>query len=241
MENTNTLRPDTGVTNTGFFSADSLTKLQQIMYEMKIAAGAHLFWEGDPADKLYFIKKGRVKITKSSDEGRQFVLYMYQAGDMFGQFDPFQQSLHIFKAEAMEDSVIGVIQQKDLEVLLWQHGDLAVEFMKWMGLVHRMTQTKFRDLMMFGKHGALCSLMIRLSNSYGIQQDGQILVSKKLTNSELADMIGATRESVNRMLGEFKKANAIQFDEQGRLIILSLDYLRDICHCENCPKDICRI
>src|SRR5262249_35826798 len=139
---------------------------------------------------LYFIKRGRIKITKSSDEGRQFILYMHQEGDMFGQIDPFRQSLQVFNAEVIEECIIGVILQKDLEVLLWQHGELAVEFMKWMGLVHRMTQTKFRDLMMFGKHGALCSLVIRLTNSYGIEQDGQVCITKKLTHTELADMIG---------------------------------------------------
>lgn len=234
------LHEEVGVRNTECLSADNLAKLQQIMYESKVTTGSHLFWEGDPADKLYFIKSGRVKMTKSSDEGRHFILYMYQEGDLFGQVDPFRQSTHVFNAEVIEDSAIGVILQKDLEVLLWQNGDLAVEFMKWMGLVHRMTQTKFRDLMMFGKHGALCSLLIRLTNSYGIEQGNQILITKAHTHTELADMIGATRESVNRMLSELRKANVIHI-ENSHILVKDLSYLQNICHCESCPKDICRM
>ncbi|MCI3920709.1 Crp/Fnr family transcriptional regulator [Paenibacillus sp. TRM 82003] len=210
------------------------------MYETKAEAGSHLFWEGDVADKLYFLIRGRVKITKSSDEGRQFILYMYQDGDMFGQVDPYQDSTQGFNAEVAEPSTVGVIQKKDLEVLLWQHGDLAVEFMKWMGLIHRMTQTKFRDLMMFGKPGALCSLLIRLHNTYGEPRENGVLITKRLTNSELADMIGATRESVNRMLSDFKAANVVT-NENGLILIKDLQYLKDICHCENCPADICRM
>ncbi|MDD9267079.1 Crp/Fnr family transcriptional regulator [Paenibacillus sp. GCM10023248] len=240
MNGNGSLREEVGVRNTECFSADNLVKLQQVMYESKVTSGSHLFWEGDPADKLIFIKSGRVKLTKTSDEGRHFILYMYQDGDMFGQVDPFHQSVHAFNAEVIEDSVIGAILQKDLEVLLWQNGDLAIEFMKWMGLVHRMTQTKFRDLMMFGKHGALCSLLIRLANSYGLEQDHRILITKTHTHTEFADMIGATRESVNRMLSELRKANAIHI-ENGHIIVNDLPYLRDICHCENCPKDICRM
>jgi len=229
-----------GVHNTDCFSPENLSKLKEIMYDHKVAAGSYLFWEGDAADKLYFMKTGRVKITKSSDEGKSFILYMYGQGDLFGQLDPFHDSNHNFNAEVVEDSVIGIIQQKDLETLLWQHGDLAIEFMKWMGLMHRMTQTKFRDLMMFGKPGALCSTLIRLSNSYGQQNGSQILITKKLTNSELADMIGATRESVNRMLSDLKKLNVVSMDNNN-IVIENIDYLKNICQCENCPKDMCRI
>jgi CRP/FNR family transcriptional regulator len=210
------------------------------MYEIKIEAGAHLFWEGDMADKLYYVIQGRVKITKTSDEGRELILYMYQEGDLFGQVDPYQDSTQGFHAQAVESCVIGQIQKKDLEVLLWQHGDLAIEFMKWMGLMHRTTQTKFRDLMMFGKSGALCSLLIRLNHTYGTPHTTGTFITKKLTNTELADMIGATRESVNRMLADLRVADVIAYDS-GHFIIKDLQYLKDICHCENCPKEICRV
>jgi CRP/FNR family cyclic AMP-dependent transcriptional regulator len=73
------------------------------------------------------------------------------------------------------DSVIGIIQLSDLEILIWQHGDLSVEFMQWMDLMHRLTQTRFRNLLLFGKPGALCSVLIRLSNSY-VQQHGEDII-----------------------------------------------------------------
>ena len=174
------------------------------------------------------------------DDGRQLILYMHQEGDLFGQVDPFPTSAHSFNAEAVEDSTIGIIQQKDLEVLLWQYGDLAVEFMKWMGLMQRMTQTKFRDLMMFGKPGALCSMLIRLVNTYGVEREDGIWISKKMTHTELAEMISATRESVNRMLADLKK-NGVIACESGHFVIKDIDYLRNTCHCDNCPKDICRL
>ncbi|MFB9324863.1 Crp/Fnr family transcriptional regulator [Paenibacillus aurantiacus] len=221
-------------------SNESFELLKSIMYVKNAEKGSSLFWEGDKADKLFFIFSGRVRTIKSSDSGRTLTLYLHQKGDLVGQMDPFHDSLHGFGAEVTEDAKVGVIQRKDLEVLLWQHGDLAVEFMKWMGLMHRLTQTKFRDLMMFGKTGALCSLLIRLSNSYGKDRDGGIFIDLKINNTEMADMIGATRESVNRMLSDLKKEGAIQYAD-GHFMIKDLHYLRDVCHCENCPKEICRM
>lgn len=226
--------------NTESFSPDNLNKLLQITYEYTASSGSYLYWEGDTADKLFYIKQGRVKITKATDDGKQLILYMYQSGDLFGSMDTFRISRHTFNAEVAEESVIGIIQQKDLEVLLWQHGDLAVEFIKWMDQMHRITQTKFRDLMLYGKPGALCSVLIRLCNSYGQSRGDAILIPTRLTNTELAEMIGATRESVNRMLSDLKKQNVIDYEEN-LIIVKDLQYLRDICHCEDCPGNICRI
>ncbi|WP_281883599.1 Crp/Fnr family transcriptional regulator [Paenibacillus sp. YYML68] len=223
------------------FSEDNLNRLKTIMYAKQVNAGSFLFWEGDAANQLYYVKKGSVKISKTTDAGTKVTLYMHHAGDLFGQITPFQQSMLSYDAEVMEDAEIGVIQQKDLEVLLWQHGELAVDFMKWMGMMHQMTQTKFRDLMLYGKTGALCSLLIRLSNSYGSPQGDHIVIEKKLTNSEMAEMIGATRESVNRMLSDLRKNDVIAVEKSGQITIQDFVYLRDICHCENCPLEICRV
>lgn len=224
-----------------YFSEENFDRLTGIMYPKRVTKGGALFWEGDPAEHWYYVKRGRIKITKSSDNGGSITLYLHHEGDLIGHSDSLPDSVHAFNAEALEDCELGVIQRKDLEVLLWQHGDLAVEFMRWLGLMHRMTQTKFRDLMMFGKPGALCSLLIRMNNSYGQQRkDGSHLIDVKLNNSEMAEMIGATRESVNRMLSDMKKAGVIDTDS-GHVLIKDLAYLRDVCHCENCPKDICRV
>lgn len=226
--------------NTDCLAPEHMSKLKQIMYDYNAPAGTHLYWEGDPTDKLFFVKRGRVKITKATDDGKQLIMYMFQTGDMFGELETFHTSTHNFNAETAEESLIGIIQQKDLEVLLWQHGDFAVEFIKWMGQMHRITQTKFRDLMMFGKPGALCSMLIRLSNTYGKPFGDGMLISTRLTNNELAEMIGATRESVNRMLSDLRKQGVIDY-HNSLIVIKDPTYLRDLCHCENCPGTICRV
>ncbi|WP_231571063.1 Crp/Fnr family transcriptional regulator [Gordoniibacillus kamchatkensis] len=115
--------------------------------------------------------------------------------------------------------------------------------MKWMSLQHRTTQSKFRDLMLFGKPGALASTLIRLCNSYGVATKDGIRIDAKLTNTELADFIGATRESVNRMLSDLKKDGIIDMSG-GHLVVKSLAELKSICQCPSfpaCPREICRI
>ncbi|WP_018755086.1 Crp/Fnr family transcriptional regulator [Paenibacillus terrigena] len=226
--------------NTSVFSDTNFNRLSVVMKERIFPEGSHLFWEGDPTDKLFYISKGRVKITKSTDEGKELIMYMYQAGDLVGNVDPFNQGKHSFTAEVMEETEIGIVEQKDLELLLCQHCDFSIEFMKWMGQHHRLTQTKFRDLMLYGKPGALCSTLIRLSNSYGEPHGEHTIINKKVTHTDLSNMIGATRESVNRMLSDLRKKDAIEY-EGGLIVIKDVAQLQEICHCEKCPLSICRI
>lgn len=228
------------VRNSACFSDSNLQKLKLSMYSSKLDAGVNMFREGDPANSLYYVQSGKIKLTKLSEDGREYTISMFHTGDLFGQTDPFRDSRQSFSATTIEKCVIGTIQKSDLDILLWQHGDLAVEFMNWMGSMHRLTQTKFRDLVMFGKTGALCSTLIRLANTYGVAEEAGITISLKLTNAELADFIGCARESVNRMLGELKKAGAIAMDD-GSITITNLRYLQNACRCELCPAELCRI
>lgn len=221
-------------------SPENMKRLQEIMIDQKVTKDSPLFWEHDAADKVYYIKKGKIKVTKNSNDGKVFILYVFREGDFVGQLDPYTDSTQQFNGIAIEDSVVGVIHKQDLETLLWQYSDLAIDFMKWMGLVSRITQMKFRDLIMYGKQGALCSTLIRLANSYGVETPEGILIKQKLTNTDLADYIGAARESVSRMLSALKKENAVDMKD-GYLLLKDIDYLKDICHCETCPKEICRI
>lgn len=215
-------------------------KIKEIMYEIKVQSGLYLFNEGDKADKLYYIYEGQINLTKVTDEGNPFILFKYEDGDLFGQLEPFIDSIHSFNAEVTKNSTIGVIYWDDLELLLNEHGELAVEFMKWMGLQLRMTQARLRDLLLFGKLGALCSQLIRLNNQYGQPYGEYHIISKRFTNATLAEMIGSTREVVNRMLGRLRKEGIISY-ENGCIVLKDINYLRDICQCENCPMDICRI
>jgi CRP-like cAMP-binding protein len=227
--------------NTDVFSKTTFMHLQGIMYSRKIENGQFLFLDDDKADRLFYVKKGQIKITKMTEEGKELVLYIFQEGDLVGELGNTAEARYSFSAKATRDCEVGVIQQKDLETLIWQHGDVAVEFMKWMSNMHAITRSKFRDLMLYGKKGALCSTLIRLANSYGKITTAGIILSQRFTNTELAELIGTSRETVNRMLSHLKTEGVIRLEKDGTIQIIDLQYLKTACSCEDCPKEICRI
>ncbi|MFC7371342.1 Crp/Fnr family transcriptional regulator [Fictibacillus iocasae] len=227
--------------NTDIFSDKTFQLLKDVMYSQRIEKDQYLFLDDDTANKLYYVKQGQIKITKMNEDGKELVLYIFQDGDLIGEIANSGEARYSFSAKASRDTEVGVIQQKDLETLIWQHGDVAVEFMRWMGIMHKITRSKFRDLMLYGKNGALCSTLIRLSNSYGKMTPNGIVLSNKFTNTELAELVGTSRETVNRMLSQLKKEKVIQTKSDGTITITDLAFLKEACHCEDCPKVICRI
>lgn len=222
------------------FSPEGLAMLQSAAINRAIPAGALLFSEGEAAGRLYLVKKGRIKLFKASSDGKQITFSVYGPGDLFGQWIPYAESKHTMNAEAAEDTELGVLTGEELERMLMQHPGLAMMMMKWLGLNNSRLESKLRDLMLFGKTGALCSVLIRLSNTYGVVYGTDICISHKVTYSELAEMIGSTREGVNRMLSDMKQEGLIAIWD-GLLVLKDMEYLRRMCQCDKCPPGVCRL
>lgn len=236
-------RPEQGLqqpSNTDFFTEAGRSLIRGRMRYRTVRTGAVIFREGETADKLYWITKGRVKLTNASRDGKQITISLYGDGDMFGQWVPYTDSRHTFNAEAAEDTEFGVMERKEIEGILAVHPELSVMMMKWLGLNQSRLESMFRDLFLFGKMGALCSVLIRLSNTYGIHYGSDICISLKLTHSELAEMIGSTREGVNRMLADMRQEGRIAH-LNGHLVLKDMGYLRRMCQCELCPAGVCRM
>src|SRR5690606_22765994 len=102
--------------------------------------------------------------------------------------------------------------------------------MKQMSIDQQKSQSKFRDLILHGKKGALYSTLIRMTNSYGIQQSDGILIDIAFTNQELANFCGMSREVVNRLLSSLNKDDNISILVE-KIIIHDLQVLNDEINC----------
>jgi CRP-like cAMP-binding protein len=216
-------------------------KLLNIMTNKRVNQGMTLFHEGEKEEYIFWIHSGKVKLIKTTGDGRELTLVVCAKDEMIGElslFDP--DALYTSTAVVFEDGEIGVMQKSQLELLLSKDPDLSIEFMKRLSLLNRINQSKFRDLMLYGKQGALYSTLIRMTNSYGIKKEDGIFIDMKMSNQELADFIGVARETLNRMVNELKRMNVISYKD-GYITVHDLQYLRKYMECGDCPADVCRI
>jgi|SRR5690625_2543964 len=220
-------------------------ELRQLLHSIgnlrPIKKGTYLFSEGDVATELYIINSGLVKVGKFSNKGRELSFRICQKDDIVGEFSLYAEPLkYLLHAKVIESGEVLAIKHDILEEELYKNSHLAFELMQWMNTIMRRDQMRLYDLVAHGKKGALYSIIIRLTNSYGeIRSDG-ILINISLTNQELANFCGTARESVNRHLNELKRNEIISY-KNGRMIVHDLEYLRREINCDQCPVIICSI
>lgn len=208
---------------------------------VKFKKGTFLFREGQEAKEMYIILSGKVQISKMNAEGKELYLRLCKENDIVGELTLFTVGpRYLFNAKVLEDGEAAAINIETLEETLFNNSQLAYQFLKWMNDHIRRTITKFRDLVLHGKKGALYSTLIRLSNSYGIEKEDGIHINVPITNQDLANYCGTARESVSRMLGELRDGGFISIHKK-RIIIHDLQFLKHEIDCENCPIEYCNI
>lgn len=208
---------------------------------IKIPKGKYLFQEGMIGEGIFIILSGKIQISKIKPDGQELTFRICRENDIVGENILFSYTQkHLLTAKVLENSEVTLISKDVVENEILRNSPLAFEFMKWMSNQYHKTQTKFRDLLLHGKKGALFSTLIRMTNSYGIKKSDGILIDLSITNQELGNFCGMTRESVNRALSELKK-DGIMSISRGKIIIHNLQYLKDEICCENCPITYCNI
>lgn len=210
-------------------------------HKQRYTKGSYIFQEGMEASALYVILKGSVQISKISSDGRELSLRLCTKNDICGELTLFTEDpKYLLSAYCLEDVEVAVVKKEKIEQEFFSNPDFGYELMKWMSDHFRRTQTKFRDLILHGKRGALFSTLIRLSNSYGVKREDGILIDKVITNTELGTFCCISRESTNKQLNKLRREGIISF-HKGKILIHDLQYLRDEINCENCSAIYCNI
>ena len=177
------------------------------------AAHTILINEGDTTDSLYILLRGRVKVYASSDEGRELVLTEYGPGEYFGELsiDGDKRSASI---KALEACTCRVVQGSELRQFLADHPDFALHLTrKLIRMVRRLTE-QVRSIALQDVYGRIVRVLTDLSEPAGEER----LLRHKLTQQDIADRVGSSREMVNRVMKELTAGGYVA-QRDGRLVI----------------------
>jgi CRP/FNR family cyclic AMP-dependent transcriptional regulator len=194
--------------------------------ERRFRKGMIIFLEGDTGEGFHYVKSGKVKVLRTSDDGREHIIKILGAGEIFAEVLMFNNRPYPATAVAVEPSCIGMIRNIDLEQLVLTNNELALQLIKALSQRLIYAQQKIKNLALNDVMSRTVEVLLRLSQEQGdIKDNGVIELALDLSRQDLANLVGTTRETVTRTLSSLKKDKFIDFDGQ-KIRILDVEYLR---------------
>jgi CRP-like cAMP-binding protein len=204
---------------------DRLRVLQQLS-ETRYGKNDFIFREGEPSEYFHIVKEGTVKCVKSTADGKECTLKMLMPGDLFCcDAAAFDGARHPGSAQPMGEVSILRMHKKAYFDMLKRSPDAALEVIKYLGNRLHEAQEKNKILALDRADQRLAALLADLGTRNGIEGPEGLRLPMRLTRHDMANMVGATTETVIRIMSRFKRDRLVS-GTANRLVILDLDRLR---------------
>ncbi len=184
----------------------------------RFSPGQIIFHHGDPGGLLYIMSKGKVKITHATPDGQEALLAILGQGDFFGELALLDNSPRSATAEALQTTETLTLHRDDFRRFLQQNPNFAMHVLQTMAQHIRRLNSQLSDIFFLDLPGRLARTLLRLAEQHGRPISEGTLIDLSLTQTDLAEMTGATRVSINKTLGRFRRAGWIK--TQGRRFII---------------------
>jgi CRP-like cAMP-binding protein len=180
--------------------------------------GHTLFAQGEPGDRLYIILSGKVKIGRRSPEGRENLLTIMGPSDMFGDLSIFDPGPRTSSATTITEVCAVSIDRDALRAWIADRPEVAERLLRVLARRLRRTNSNLSDLIFTDVPGRVAKQLLYLAQKFGTQEDGALRVTHDMTQEEIAQLVGASRETVNKALTDFADRGWLQLEGKSMLI-----------------------
>ena len=191
-------------------SEDELEELSRITPYRTFGAGEVIYHMEDPADALYFVRDGMVKISMYFPNGKEMILGLLGQYDIFGELLLLPSERRPNQAEAVTETKLIVMPEEDFQRLLRDKPRIAMKFIQVMSTRLWQAQQWQAEVGAFDAPGRLANLLLRLAGDFGRDNERGTEIDLSLTQQDLAKMIGATRETVSHCLARLLEYGAVK-------------------------------
>lgn len=198
---------------------DELLKFAELTRERTYPKGSVILFQGDPGDSLYVLRQGRAKVVLIGEDGREVILGVLEPGAHFGELaliDDQPRSAHVI---AMEDSQLLILRREDFRRRVEANPSVGWALLTELSRRLRRADQKIGGLVLLDVPGRISRLLLDLS-----AESSNGTIEKPLTHQTIAQMIGASRETVSRAMKEFQEAGLIRV-ERRRIAVANRDAL----------------
>ena len=201
----------------------SAASLRASMAGVKLSRGQILFREGDAGDRLFVVVAGKLKLGTTSNDGRENLLSILGPGDMFGELSLFDPGPRTATAIAVVDSKLLALANDQVIGWVKEHPQVSLQLLGRLAQRLRKANDVLSDLVFADVPGRVAKAIIELGERFGTQKPDGLHVNHELTQEELAQLVGASRETVNKALADFATRGWVKLEPRA---VIVLDYER---------------
>ncbi|MFV0425508.1 MAG: Crp/Fnr family transcriptional regulator [Beutenbergiaceae bacterium] len=199
--------------------------IRERMAEHTYRRGEQVFAEGSAGDKLFVIGTGKVKLGHTAPDGREHLLGVLGPGEILGEVSLYDPGPRTATAVALAKTTLISLQHADLLRVLDARPEISQHLLRSLAVRLRRTNAAMADLIFADVPGRVAKALLDLGRRFGQQTEAGMRVTHDLTQEELAQLVGATRETVNKSLAEFSNRGWLQLDGRS-VVLLDIDRLR---------------
>jgi len=201
---------------------EALDQLCRYAKHATLKRGAAIFSKGDPGNSLVAVIRGTVKISISSAEGRSAILNLIGPGEIFGEVALLDGLARTADATANTNCEIFVIDRREFLPFVRSQPALAMKFIELLCARVRWTSDQVEEVILQDLAGRLASALIRLTEKHKLAPGGRTIA---ITQQEISEMVGMTRESINKQLRVWAGRNWVRL-EHGAIVVLDTESLQ---------------
>jgi CRP-like cAMP-binding protein len=198
--------------------------LSSSMVEITLDRGDVLFHEGDSGDRLYVVTDGKVKLGRTSVDGRENLLAILGPGQMLGELSLFDPGPRSATVTAVTDCTLASLSHEELGPWLEGRVEVARALLSQLAGRLRRTNEVVADLVFSDVPGRVAKALLDLATRFGRTADDGVHVHHDLTQEELAQLVGASRETVNKALADFASRGWLRLEARS-VVLLDVDRL----------------
>jgi len=209
------------------FKLDELNRLVSFLRVTRYPGRRVLFRKGDPGTNMMIVLEGRVQICTHSEEGKEFVVNIINPGEVFGEIALLDGSDRTADAVTMGPCEVMVLERRDFVPFLRDHPDACMRLLEVLCQKVRWTTAVLEAALFLEGPSRLARVLVHLSSLYGQPAGDGVELRIRFSQQQLANMVGMSRESINKQLGQWRDDGIVAI-EDGRILITDLDALQDI-------------
>jgi CRP-like cAMP-binding protein len=211
----------------GKLSRDEIDTLLHFSRVERYPAGREIFAKGSPGQSMMAVLRGTVKVSSLSLDGKEIVLRVVHPGDVFGEIAMLDGEERTGIATASEDCEVLVLNRRDFMPMLERHADICIILLRILCRRLRQTSEQFEDVLFRHLEWRIAKALLQLAETTGRRDADGVSIDLHLSQRELANLVGGSRESVNKHLQTLHRKGLIDL-RKGSIVIRDRGGLEDM-------------